>query len=234
MPDDETNRVRCWKRVTWTERAARRMPDWLRERYADHFDDTEGASSADDTNAEDDTSALADLDAGRHDLAVTVAETMTPKPWQEARGHVVDDEGNIMEYVVPEGSANPIAHVEEDDRVEIANAKVATNNDGILGIEISGVCDVTVTNRDAKQSGLDDSGGGNDAEAAADGGEQIEDMRGLILTTLRDAGEPMKIPELLGAAGVDPGPGRDAVARLAERDDLAAEERDGETVVMID
>ena len=185
-----------------------------------------------DTSAAD-TGALDDLEAGRHDVTVTVAEKMDPKPWQQARGHVVDDEGNIMEFVA-EGSTNPVSHVEEDDRVEISNAKAATDRDGILHLEISGVCDVTVTNRDVDQSSLDDADGDDTAEAAADGGEEPDGMRGAILSTLRDAGEPMKIPELLGAAGVDPGPGRDAVARLAERGDLAAEERDGDPVVKID
>jgi putative DNA primase/helicase len=236
MPDDETERVRCWKRVTWTDKAAQRMPDWLQERYADHFADGGGdgdeANTAPDTDAED-SAELADLDAGRHDVTVTVAEMMDPKPWQQARGHVVDDEGNIMEFVA-EGSTNPVSHVKEGDHVEIANAKAATDRDGILRLEISGVCDVTVTNRDADQSALDDTDGDDTAEAAADGGEEPEDMRGAILTTLRDAGEPMKIPELLGAAGVDPGPGRDMVSRLAERGDLAAGKRDGDPVVMID
>jgi hypothetical protein len=234
MPDDEAERVRCWKRVTWTDKAAKRMPDWLRERYADHFEDDEAADDdAADADTAADTGALDDLDAGRHDVTVTVAEKMDPKPWQQARGHVVDDEGNIMEFVA-EGSTNPVSHVEEDDRVEFSNAKAATDRDGILRLEISGVCDVTVTNRDADQSALDDADGDDTAEAAADGGEEPDGIRGAILTTLRDAGEPMKIPELLGAAGVDPGPGRDAVARLAERGDLAAEERDGDTVVKID
>lgn len=87
----------------------------------------------------------------------------------------------------------------------------------------------------AKSGGSDDDdSGGDTAEAAADGGEEIEDMRGSILSALQDGGEPMKIPELLGAAGVDPGPGRDMVSRLAERGDLAVEKRDGDAVVMID
>jgi len=204
------------------------------ETYApEYFADRDTDTDADDTADEDDTPALADLDPGRHDLTATVAEKMDPKPWQQARGHLVDGEGNIMEFVA-EGSTNPVGHVEPDDRVEIASAKVATDRDGILHVEISGVCDVTVTNRDADQSALDDADTDTDTEAAADGGEDVDGIRGSILTTLRDDGDPMSIPALLGAAGVDPGPGRTAVSRLAEQGRVTVEDRDGDPVVMID
>jgi putative DNA primase/helicase len=173
MPDDESERVRCWKRVSWTDRAKREMPDWLRERYADHFASAreQPGSSGGTRRSGDNTPELAAIEPGRHDLTVTVAELMEPKPWQQARGHVVDDSGNIMQFVA-EGTNNPVGHVEEDDRVRITQAKVATDRDGLMQIEISGICDVEVINRDAEQAGLDDGGSGGGGETAADGGHE--------------------------------------------------------------
>jgi putative DNA primase/helicase len=144
------------------------------EVYAPDYHTDTTRSGDDSDTAEGDSPTLEDLQPGRHDLEVTVAEMMDPKPWQQARGHVVDDSGNIMQFVA-EGTNNPVGHVEEDDRVKITKAKVATDRDGILQIEISGVCDVTVINRDAEQAGLDDGGGGGGNEAAADGGEPESD-----------------------------------------------------------
>jgi len=238
-PDDEGEMVRCWKRVAWTDRAKRQMPDWIRERYSDHFtsEKTGDASNSGAETPADNTPELAALEPGRHDLTVTVAELMEPKPWQQARGHVVDDSGNIMQFVA-EGTSNPMNHVEEDDRVRIGKAKVATDRDGLMQIEVSGICDVEVINRDAQQAGLDDGDGGG--EAAADGGEahgeeesapadldEIEGVRGRLLVTLRDADEPLSVPELMGRAEVEPGEGRTMLSRLVERDEVATE--DGET-----
>jgi len=193
--------------------------------------------SAEEDNSSEDSPELADLEPGRLDLTVTVAEMMEPKPWQQARGHVVDDSGNIMQFVA-EGTNNPVGHVEEDDRVRIRKAKVATDRDGLMQIEVSGICDVEVINRDAQQAGLDDGDGGG--EAAADGGEahgeeesapadldEIEGVRGRLLVTLRDADEPLSVPELMGRAEVEPGEGRTMLSRLVERDEVATE--DGET-----
>lgn len=174
---------------------------------------------------------LADLTPGRHDLTTTVAELMEPKPWQQARGHVVDDSGNIMQFVA-EGTNNPVGHVEEDDRVRITKAKVATDRDGLMQIEVSGICDVEVINRDAKQAGIGDGGSGGGGEAAADEEppadmDEIEGVRGRLLVTLRDADEPLSVPELMGRADVPPGQGREMLSRLVERDEVATE--DGET-----
>jgi putative DNA primase/helicase len=206
-PDDEGERVRCWKRVAWTDRAKRQMPDWLQERYADHFGAQALASpdpeETDATESKDETPVLKDLEPGRHDLTVTVAETMEPKPWQQARGHVVDGEGNIMQYVA-EGSTNPMVDVEEDDTVTIRNAKVETDRDGVLQVAVSGVCDVEIVNRDADQSDAEADG---TPAATADGGRQEQQPGDVpdqatetVRRALRNEGDKMTKMELLGAA----------------------------------
>jgi hypothetical protein len=205
--------------------------------YAPDYHTVSTSRSEDEANSEEPTPELSNLTPGRCDLTVTVAELMEPKPWQQARGHVVDDSGNIMQFVA-EGTNNPVGHVEEDDRVRITKAKVATDRDGIMQIEVSGICEVEVINRDTQQAGLDDGDGGG--EAAADGGEakatgngspadldEIEGVRGRLLVTLRDADEPLSVPELMGRAEVEPGEGRTMLSRLVERDEVATE--DGET-----
>ena len=162
-PDDDSDRVYIWKRVRWTPLAREKMPDWMEERYSDHFD---GEDMSDDVVEEESESAeLAGLAPGRHDLVVTVAEKMDPKPWQQGRGHLVDDEGNIMEYVA-EGSSNPLAGATEGDTVEIANAKVGSDRDGLLRVEVSGVCEVSVEPEVGRQGGLDETS----KSASADGG----------------------------------------------------------------
>lgn len=99
--------------------------------------------------------AIDDLEPGRHNITAKVAELLDPKPWQQGRGHLVDEQGSILPYVA-EGSENPMSAVEEGDKVRIGRAKVETDNDGLLRISVSGVCEVDLVDRDSNQSGLDD------------------------------------------------------------------------------
>ena len=118
----------------------------------------------DDAGSAGQNPGLAALEPGRHTVEVTIAEKLEPKPWQQGRGHVVDDDGAIMKYVA-EGSANPLNAADEDDRVRITNAKIATDRDGVKQLEISGVCDVDVLpSAEGDQASV--------ADAATDGGPE--------------------------------------------------------------
>ena len=46
--DDEKDRVVCWKRLTWTETALAQMPDWMAERYQDHFQEEDVDTDSDE------------------------------------------------------------------------------------------------------------------------------------------------------------------------------------------
>jgi hypothetical protein len=131
------------------------------------------AKTAEDTDETADsngsTPGLKDLETGtRHTVEVTLAERLEPKPWQQGRGHIVDD-GEIMKYVA-EGD-NPLADVDEGDRVRISQAKVATDEYGAKQLEISGVCDVQrLREAGTEQSPIDDT-----AQVEADGGQAETD-----------------------------------------------------------
>ena len=124
----------------------------------------------DDAGSAGQNPGLAALEPGRHTVEVTIAEKLRAKPWQEGRGHAVDDSG-VTHYVV-EGSPNPLDGVEEGDRVRVTNAKIATNRDGVKQLEISGVCDVDVlaSATDDQASAADDQASA--ADAATDGGPE--------------------------------------------------------------
>lgn len=81
----------------------------------------------------------------------------------------------------------------------------------------------TVISDNSRGDGTDEDETAHDTtEAAADGGQadalkDLEGVHGKIATTLRDATEPLSLSELWGWSGVDPGEGRTALQRLAER-----------------
>ena len=50
--DDEADRVKCWKRLQWTESARAQMPDWMSSRYEDHFDTDEDSDDDPDGSQE--------------------------------------------------------------------------------------------------------------------------------------------------------------------------------------
>lgn len=164
--------------------------------------DSEAAADAEEPG-------LAALNPGRHTVEVTIAEQLEPKPWQQGRGHVVDDNGTILSYVA-EGSTDPLADVEEGDRVQIADAKIGTDRDGVEQLEVSGVCDVEVlATPDVEQSAV--------TETAADGGSEFDGPIGRVEEYLRRDGGTVAVPELAGALSLEPSTARDAAETLANK-----------------
>lgn len=164
-PDDEKDRVRCWKRVKWSEDSKGFMPDWMVERYAHHWDDDSGEDETDDETVDTVTSGeLEGIDAGFHDVKVTIAEKLDAPDWLEGKGHVVDGEGNIAPYVC-EGT-DPLKEIEEDSSVSLRNAKVEDRN-GVPTLVLSGITEVSIAEQ---QSMRNDS-----VTAATDGGDGVEE-----------------------------------------------------------
>jgi len=145
------------------------MPDWMIERYADHFEKEESAKeTGEDTETEVSNPTLKQLEPGRQTIEATLAEVKEPKPWLQAEGVLAEypDDGydvELMDYVV-EGSTDPFVDADEGDRVRIENAKVATDRDGLLRVEVSDVCDVEVLPSP-------EDGQTSVADAATDGGD---------------------------------------------------------------
>ena len=178
------------------------------------------AFGAEGDGADDDTeqsggATLTQLPPGRHTLEVTIAEQLEPKPWQQGRGHVVDD-GEILTYIA-EGQSDPLDDVEEGDRVRIRNAKIAVGRDGMKRLEVSGVCDVEVLpSVDTEQS--------NVADAATDGGEaEAVQIKERVIDALENdygPGADVTVPNMAGALGASPGDVGDALDTVASETSL--------------
>lgn len=103
--DDEKERVVCWKRLTWTETALAQMPDWMVDRYQDHFEDSENSDKSNDDNQhpaarENGTIPLSNVEDAYNgpaslSIQVRVTATVDPKPWLEAEGTVEDESAKI-------------------------------------------------------------------------------------------------------------------------------------------
>jgi putative DNA primase/helicase len=163
--DDESNRVPAWKRVTWTGAAREHMPEWMIERYEDHWGS--GEQSEDAAEPDDETPELAELATGMHQAPVkaTIAEKIEPPEWLEGKGHIVDEVGGIMPYVIEAG--DPLGDVAEGDTITIENVKVE-DRDGVLTAVFSGISIITVEDEPEATAAPDD--GQRGLEATADGG----------------------------------------------------------------
>jgi len=164
-----------------------------------------GAKGAhDESESEPDTprsKSLSELAPGRHTIEVTVAEQLEPKPWQQGRGHVVDD-GDIMSYVA-EGQSDPLIDISEGDRVRIQDAKITIDRNGVKQLEVSGVCDVNVLpSVDTDQT--------NVADAATDGGDREDrgpQLKQRVVDVLENdygPGADVSVAGVAGAVGDDP------------------------------
>jgi len=199
-PDDEADRVRCWKRMKWTDTAKAHMPDWMVGRYTEHFETTESRENSTDEAAEGGSNpTLKQLDPGRHTVEATLLERKEPKPWLAGEGVLGDDrdgyDTELLDYVA-DGDTDPLAAAAEGDRVRITNAKIATDRDGLKRVEVSGVCDVEIieTAPDG-QATVDDT---PDATAATDGsGDGYEQATAKVEKLLDDADEPLTMADVV-------------------------------------
>ena len=194
-PDDGEDRVRCWKRVKWTDIARQHMPEWMVERYSDHFEDSNSQTKADSGKSDEKAAeeggsgnshpTFEALEPGRQTIKATIAEELPAKPWQLARGHLIDKEDNIMPYIV-EGTENPLRDSFEGDKVVIENARVATDRDGHLRVELSSVCDVRsaeepspLTVDDRQEAGEAATDGSGETDDEGDGnGDEVKEFEG--------------------------------------------------------
>jgi hypothetical protein len=168
-----------------------------------------GGDSREAADIDAEEPGLSGLNPGRHTVEVTVAEQLEPKPWQQGRGHVVGDDGTILSYVA-EGSTDPLADVQEGDRVRIEDAKIGTDRDGVERLEVSGVCEIEpLETRGAEQSAVTD--------AAADGGLGFETPTGQVEEYIRYNGGPVDVSELASELPLEPDTARKAAESLAEK-----------------
>jgi P4 family phage/plasmid primase-like protien len=174
---DGDEREWCWRYLTFDDDAREHMSPRLERRY---FGGVTGATGQTAATADGGTTAAADnaadgelasLDVGRHDLTVTVAEVLEAPPWLESKGHVVDDDGNIMEFVVPGGADTPT--LSESERLRLRRVKVGTDRDGMKRLEITGIVDVEHVK--SGQAPLPDDDGDDDGDSGTDGDADTDD-----------------------------------------------------------
>jgi putative DNA primase/helicase len=242
-PDDGEDRVMCWKRVQWSETARKQMPDWMADRYADHFDNADTTETADEKTEDSGSNpTLKQLDPGRHTVEATVAEQLEPKPWLQGEGTLVDD-GELLDYQA-RGDSNPLSSVSEGDRVQIKNAKVTTDQDGLKLLEVTGVCEVQVLDSsDPDQTSVEDAATGE--QAATDGGESSESKpqtdaevnQSLIKNATEtvnaeyDSGDEITAPSFAGRNGLSPKQGEAVLEHLATEKGLLERLEDGYRVL---
>jgi len=222
--DDEADRVRCWKRMKWTDTAKAHMPDWMVDRYTDHFETGEPAGEAESWPEEAGTGGsnptLKTLEPGRRTVEATLAEKKDPKPWLDGEGVLSEHYGGVdvelVDYIV-EGDHNPFADVAEGERVRIENAKVATDRDGLLRVEVSGVCDVeVVATPDDGQATVDESA---TSTAATDGSGDYEQLSKRVLDAVDEGygtGGKVTVAAIAGELGAQPDSVADALETIAD------------------
>ncbi|MDS0223806.1 DUF5906 domain-containing protein [Haloarcula sp. S1AR25-5A] len=172
--DDEDDRVRCWKRIRWTEEATQYMPDWMQDRYTDHFDDAVDADSANVDNSDrGDELPLSPTEVSTENMAdngrlPAIEATVTGKHmdrFNNRAGHLSGDNGGIDYTAVSTGADT----LPSGATVRVVNAKLTKSELGALELEIDPTTEVAVI--DTPDTDTDSVG---DGEAATDGGEAVE------------------------------------------------------------
>ena len=196
-PDDEKDRVRCWKRVQWTDVARAEMPDWMVERYPDHFDTDNDESDEGAEESRTDTSGSVGLSSleeaysgpGTAEIEVTVTSQMEPKPWLQSEGSVSDG-SRTMDYLA-RGDVDPVPDDAEGSTYRIRNFRLTTDEFDVTVLEFREDTEFVVVDNNQTgdtQSSISDAatdGGTKADERSAEGWEPDEDAEGVTATARR-------------------------------------------------
>lgn len=169
--DDDSDRVQCWKRLKWTETAKNHMPDWVVERYGDHFDPAENVEETpEETDSEDATptpDAVAAMSTGRDkQLTAELVNVSDGEYNRVAQGELEGDAGSRIGFVIPGSNAHVFEGM-QGETVRITKATIRTDDDGLKEVVVNDATGVEfVETPDANQSALDE----GEQAAATDGG----------------------------------------------------------------
>jgi hypothetical protein len=167
--DDDDERVRCWKRIQWTSEATKFMPDWMKERYSDHFEEDNDQSAG--SNEDDTETPLGAREVGHgQSFTAEVAAVSAGEYSREAQGQLKCPHGTYITFVVPGDNENQLAG-RQGETLHFEGVTLRTDDDGLLEAVINDA--VTIAATGSGQSGLDSHGPDTDT-AAADGG-QVDD-----------------------------------------------------------
>ena len=195
------DRVQMLADATFTDEGLEYMPE-----YASGPSRMPDAAEA-ATDGGDDTTPVAALEPGFHDVVVEIAEVQDAPDWLAGKGHVVAPNGDMVPYVA-EGS-NPIADAGEGATVRLENAKVEDRK-GIATIVMSGVTDATLLETPNRQDALDDSTP-EDAESGTESAAGVDDVpadaEGVtaniqrLVSIIESEGRPLPQGQLFSEAG---------------------------------
>ena len=211
--DDEADRVRCWKRVKWTETAKAHMPDWMVERYPEHFEtvetERERPEEGESGGSNPTPDAIAALSIGRGKTFTAEVVNVSDGEYQRvAQGEFEDDVGSRLGFVIP-GSNENVFDGREGKTVRISKATIRTNDDGLKEVVVNDATGIEVLpGVDDEQSSVE--------EAAADGGESATrdtepQYTQAVAETVRDAAEPVGMAHIIQHTEGSPDVLRDAI-----------------------
>lgn len=126
--DDEKDRVRCWKRLKWTDTARKYMPDWMEQRYSDHF--TSRSDDEDATTAEEPAIASFDPQYGAQ-FTATVQTVNEGEYSRKEQGRLRGPHGTYIGFVVPGGADITLVGY-KGDTLAFGSVTLRTNDDGLL------------------------------------------------------------------------------------------------------
>jgi P4 family phage/plasmid primase-like protien len=211
-PDDEKDRVRCWKRLTWTAEAKEFMPDWMQARYNDHFDDTVASENDEAEDISEDTPPLAARDLGRgQTLTAEVTAVSDGEYSREAQGILEGPHGTVVGFVIPGGNQN-VLEGRQGRTIELDNVTMRTDEDGLREVVINDATTVTAAPDDERGNDSDDDDGrpspgtptGADSTATAtDGGNGTEAADATDGVTPADVTHTVRLIEQTQADPVD-------------------------------
>jgi len=143
LAETQGERVRVWKRLQWSERAREFMPDWLTQRYADHFDSDEAEET--DTSehpVQPEQAPLAGLDPEHgKTITATVTNVSEGEYSREAQGLLKGPHDTVISFVVPGGNSNPMPAY-QGDTVRLDGATLRTNDDDLRELIINDAVDI--------------------------------------------------------------------------------------------
>ncbi len=163
LAGDGDDRVRVWKRLKWTDDAVEFMPDWIADRYSEHFEDTDTMSP--ETPEDDEPDKLAARDPGYgHKFEARITTVNDGEYSRKAQGRLNDSPDSYISYVVPGGNDIEMAAYEHHT-IRLEDVTLRKNDDGLLEAVISDAVTISKLDTDANTDTDDDDDADGDPEA---------------------------------------------------------------------
>ncbi len=177
---------------------------------------------------------LAGLSPGRREFDATVAAVLDSKPWHQGEGTLRDESGQI-DYVVRGGNASA-PELEAGRRYHFEDARVTTDSDGVLVVEIRpGSTRIAPLNDPTSPTSVDDhDGAGEGAADLSPPSGKFDGTAATVVDTIQQNGGEVSMANLaleLSNGDTTPDDVESVVDRLSEKGRVITRGRDGGTMV---